>query len=174
MAGRASEGAAAAAGADARPPSLLLPVSIARIWAVELVTGGQLIRFERDPAGNWFHHVGGHIHTPGGFVHKADPVLAPLIAAELAGIDQAPVETVDSHQTDDAALSVFGLEHPSTIVLLYSRDSSRPVARIEIGGAAKDGRSLYARVQGSDTVMTIPGSEADHLSRLIELAGNAS
>ena len=41
-----------------RGPSLLLPVSMAQIWAVEIVTGGKLTRFERDRAGNWFRHVG--------------------------------------------------------------------------------------------------------------------
>jgi hypothetical protein len=50
----------------------------------------------------------------------------------------------------------------------------RPAARIEIGGPAKDGLSLYACVQGSDTVMTISSSEAAGLGRLIELAGNKS
>jgi Domain of unknown function (DUF4340) len=175
MAGRASgSDSVAAGGADGRSPSLLSPVSIVRIWAVEVVTGGRLIRFERDPAGTWFHHVGGPIHAPGGFVHKADPVMAPLIAAELAGIDQAPVENVVAHKPNDLAMAGFGLEHPSKIVLLYSRDSSQAVARIEIGELAKDGRSLYARVQGSDAVVTIPGAEAAHFSRLVELAGNAS
>lgn len=57
------------------------------------------------------------------------------------------------------------------IVLLYSKDSSQPVARLEIGAAAKAGN---ARVAGRDTVVTIPGVEADHLNGLIELAGNAS
>ena len=41
-----------------RGPSLLLPVSMAQIWAVEIVTAGKLTRFERDRAGNWFRHVG--------------------------------------------------------------------------------------------------------------------
>ncbi|HEY4044462.1 MAG TPA: DUF4340 domain-containing protein, partial [Rhodopila sp.] len=152
MAARAS--GSSARDADGRASSLLSPVSIERVWAVELVEGGRLVRFERDPAGNWFHHVGEHIHAPGGFVHRADPALAPLIAAELAGFDQTPVEAVVAHKPDDDTLSEFGLAHPSNIVLLYSRDSSRPVARIEIGGTAKDGRSLYARAQGSDTVVT--------------------
>jgi len=60
------------------------------------------------------------------------------------------------------------------IVLLYSKDSSQPVARLEIGAAAKEGNARYARVAGRDTVVTIPGVEADHLNRLIEPAGNAS
>jgi hypothetical protein len=39
---------------------------------------------------------------------------------------------------------------------------------------AKDGNDLYARVAGSDTVVTIPSLEADHLSGLIALSGNTT
>jgi hypothetical protein len=39
---------------------------------------------------------------------------------------------------------------------------------------ANVGNARYARVAGRDTVVTIPGVEADHLNGLIELAGNAS
>jgi len=60
------------------------------------------------------------------------------------------------------------------LMLLYSRDASRPVARIEIGGPAKDGDGLYARLQGRETVMTVASAEVAHLSKLIALAGNAS
>jgi len=174
MANRASDGSASVNAGDARAPSLFSPVSIARIWAVELVAGGRMIRFERDSAGNWFHHAGEHVHTLGGVLHRADPAMAPLIAAELAGIDQARVETVVAHKPEDSAMQAFGLQHPSDIVLLYSQDSSRPVARLEIGEATKDGHALYARARGSDTVVTIPSLEASHLNRLIELAGNTS
>jgi hypothetical protein len=58
------------------------------------------------------------------------------------------------------------------IVLLYSQDSPQPVARLEIGAAAKAGNARYARVAGRDTVVTIPDAATDHLKRLIELAGN--
>jgi Domain of unknown function (DUF4340) len=70
-----------------RADSLLLPVSIAQVWAAEILSGGILYRFERDPARLWFHHVGQHVHTPGGLVHYADPTLAPLLEAELAALE---------------------------------------------------------------------------------------
>jgi hypothetical protein len=104
---------------------------------------------------------------------RADPAIAPLIAAELAGINQAPVETVVARKPNDTALSGLGLEHPSNIVLLYSRDSSWPVARSASGGWAKDGVSRYARVQRSHTVITIPSGDAAHLGKPVALAGNA-
>ena len=61
-------------------------MSMATISTVEILENGALTRFERDPEGDWFHHVGQHVHAPGGFVHKADPQLAPLLAAELDGV----------------------------------------------------------------------------------------
>jgi hypothetical protein len=80
--------------------------------------------------------IAGHLHPEprrlGGVARRADPATAPLIAAELAGIDQVPVETVVAYPRDDADLSAFCLEHPSNIVLLCSRDSPRPIARIEL------------------------------------------
>ncbi len=60
------------------------------------------------------------------------------------------------------------------IVLLYSKDSSQPVARLEISEAGSGGNARYARVARRGTVVTIPGVEADHLNGLIELAGHAS
>jgi hypothetical protein len=56
----------------------------------------------------------------------------------------------------------------------YINRTYRVLPTPEIGGLAKDGLGLYARVQGSDAVMTISSAEAAHLSRLIELAGNTS
>jgi len=49
-----------------RNGKLLLPVSITQIWAIEIVSRGALYRFERHPAGLWFHHVGQHVHLPVG------------------------------------------------------------------------------------------------------------
>lgn len=49
-----------------RSGNLLLPVSITQVWAIEIVSRGALYRFERHPAGLWFHHVGQHVHLPVG------------------------------------------------------------------------------------------------------------
>ena len=139
-----------------RSANLLLPVSIARVWAIEILSHGVLYRFERDPAGLWFHHVGQHVHTPGGFVHHADPKLAPLIEAELAVLDRLPVARTVVRHPDAAALAGAGLEHPATILLLYSRDTAGPVARIELGNTAADGPDRYARIQQSDMLVIVP------------------
>lgn len=162
---------AGAAGGASRSSALLLPVSMAEIWAVEIVENGVLTRFERDPAGDWFHHTGHHVHKPGGFVHKADPKFAPLIAAELTALEGASIETVVARHPDEDTLGQFGLDHPPSIMLLYSRDSSRPVARIEFGKPTQDGFARYARVQETDSVVTVADYASSHLGKLLQLAG---
>jgi uncharacterized protein DUF4340 len=156
------------------PANLLLPISIAQVWAIEIVSGGALYRFERDPAGLWFHHTGQHVHTLGGFVHHADPGLAPLIEGELAVLDRSPIERTIAQHPDVAALAGSGLEHPATMLLLYSRDTAGPVARIEFGSTAADGPERYARVQQSDIIVTVPDDTAQHLTKLVHLAGAPS
>jgi hypothetical protein len=157
----------------ARGAELLLPVSIAQLWAVEIVSRGALYRFERDPAGLWFHHVGQHVHLPGGFVHQADPTLAPLIEAELAGLDRLSIARIVARHPDAAGLASAGLEHPATILLLYSRDTAGPVARIEFGHPAADDLDRYARIQQSDALVVVSDS-ARHLAALLQLAGTPS
>ena len=158
--------------AERAAANLLLPVSIAEVWAIEIVSGGALYRFERDPAGLWFHHTGQHVHLPGGFVHHADPAMAPLITAELALLDRSPIMRIVARHPDAATLAGLGFEHPATIVLLYSRDSAGPVARIELGNVAADGSDRYARIQQNDVLATVPDDVPQYLGGLVKLAGN--
>jgi len=151
----------------------LLPVSIAQVWAIEIVSRGALHRFERDVDGLWFQHVGQHVHTPGGFVHHADPGSAPLIEAQLAGLDGLPIARRIAEHPDEAALGRFGLEHPATILLLYSRDSAGPIARVEFGNAAEQS-GHYTRVQEGGALVVAPAEAARHLAALLELAGSPS
>jgi Domain of unknown function (DUF4340) len=157
-----------------RPSTLLLPVSMGTISAVEIVENGALTRFERDPDGDWFHHVGQHTHGPGAPAHKADPQLAPLLAAEFTALERASIETVVTQHPDPDTLREFGLEHPPLIILLYTRDSSRAVARVEFGKASPDGLGRYARVQETDDVVIVPSYAAAHLEKLLQLAGARS
>lgn len=154
-----------------RPKLLFLPMSFATIWAVEIVQNGTLTRFERDPAGDWFHHLPGHVHKPGGFIHKADPKIAPLLVAEFTALERAPVEALVAKHPDEATLAADGLEHPSTIMMMYARDSLGAVARVELGNPTPDGFGRYARVRESDNLVSVPTYVAAHLDRLLELAG---
>jgi hypothetical protein len=157
----------------ARAPGLLLPISIAQIWAVEIVSGGVLSRFERDPAGLWFHHFGQHLHVAGGFVHHADPKLAPLIAEALDMLDRMPIAATAVAHPDAAALAAAGLVHPATILLLYSRDAAGPVARIEFGSAIADGSRRWVHLRQSDRLVTVPPGSEKPLAALLQLAGTS-
>jgi hypothetical protein len=114
------------------------------------------------------------VHTPGGFVHHADPNLARLIEAELSVLDRLPVARVVTPHPDATALAGAGLDHPSTILLLYSRDTAGPVARIELGNAAADGLGRYARIQQNETLVIVPHDAAQHLAAMLQLAGTPS
>lgn len=162
---------AAAVNGEARPKLLFLPMSFATIWAVEIVQNGALTRFERDPAGDWFHHLPGHVHKPGGFVHKADPFIAPSLAAEFTALERASVEAAVAKHPDEATLAADGLEHPSAIMMMYARDSLGAVARVEFGNPTPDGFGRYARVRETDNLVSVPQYVAAHLDRLLQLAG---
>lgn len=157
----------------ARSSGLLLPTSIDRVWAVEIVYGGTLHRFERDSSGNWFLHVGQHTHA-GGPAHVADPAKASIIAVALEAFEQTQIETrVASHSGGDA-LERYGLSRPAVIALLYARDSSSPLARIEIGSMAEDGFGRYARLSQDGDVVKIAAYEAERLIGLLKAVGAAS
>jgi uncharacterized protein DUF4340 len=157
-----------------RAPDLLLPVSIAQIWVLEIVSHGALYRFERDPSGLWFHHVSQHVHLPGGLVHRADPATASLIEAELAALDRVPVANIVARHPGAGVLDTSGLAHPAAILLLYSRDSAGPVARVEFGDPAVEEGNRYVRIQQSDLLAVVPSDAAAHLARLLQITGNPS
>ena len=127
---------------------------MAQVWAVEIVAGGKLTRFERDSASNWFRHTGQHSHAANANAHLADPMQARIIAAALDAFDATAVETRLGRTTDAGHLAKFGLSFPPVIVLLYARDNSTELARIEFGGAA-DGLDRYARLAPDGEVVTV-------------------
>jgi hypothetical protein len=172
MAQRLLPAGASDANAMQRSSTLLLPMSMATISTVEILENGALTRFERDPEGDWFHHVGQHVHGPGGVpAHKADPQLAPLLGAELSALEHASVEAVVAQHPEPDTLPDFGLEHPPSVLLLYTRDSSRAVAHVEFGKPTPDGSGRYARVQETDNVVIVRSFAAAHLEKLLQLAG---
>jgi hypothetical protein len=150
--------------------ALVLPVSLAQIWAVEIVAEGNLQRFERDRAGDWFHHVGEHVHLSSADAHSADPQQAKVIAGELAAFERTPIEGMVAAADDSNVLTRAGLAHPALIVLLYARDNSQAVTRLELGKPADDGFHRYARTRDGGTIVTIPSYAAAHLTALLRLA----
>jgi hypothetical protein len=169
----AESGGEATAGVK-RLAGLLLPVSIERVWAVEIVFKGKLHRLERDDAGNWLLHVGQHTHSSNTSAHVADPGQARIIATALAALDQTQIEGLVARHPDSSELEHSGLERPMMIALVYQRDNSSPLARIEIGNMAEDGFGRYARIAGSGDVVTIAAYEAERLIDLLKTIGSAS
>lgn len=157
-----------------RSPGLLLPASIDRIWALEIVFQGKLHRFERDAAGNWLLHVGQHTHAGNTDAHVADPGQARIIATALAALDQTQIEGLVARHPESGQLDHYGLGRPMLIALAYQRDNSSPLARIEIGNMAEDGFGRYARIAKSGDVVTIAAYEAGRLIDLLKTVGAAS
>jgi hypothetical protein len=155
-----------------RSADLLLPVSMAQVWAIEIVAGGKLTRFERDTAGAWFRHLGQHSHAAGANVHVADPVQAPIIDAAFRAFDTAVAEARVG-PGDAAHLSRYGLALPTLIVLFYARDSSTPLARLEFGASA-DKLDRYARLAPDGAVITVAEFEPRRLTELLKVVGAGS
>lgn len=152
-----------------RGTSLLLPVSVAQVWAIEIVFAGKLTRFERDAAGNWFRHIGQHAHTAGNNAHVADPAQARIIETALRAFDTAAVETRVG-PADLARLARYGLALPTLMVLFYARDSSTPLARLEFGAAA-DSLDRYARLAPNGAIVTVAEFEVRRLTELLRAVG---
>jgi hypothetical protein len=169
----AESGGEATAGAT-RLAGLLLPVSVDRIWAVEIAFKGRLHRLERDSSGNWLLHVGQHTHSGNTPAHLADPGQARIIATALAALDQTQIEGLVARHPDSSQLEHYGLGRPMLIALIYQRDNPSPLARIDIGNMAEDGFGRYARIAESGDVVTIAAYEAGRLIDLLKTIGAAS
>lgn len=155
-----------------RGTSLLLPVSMAQVWAVEIVSAGKLTRFERDAAWNWFRHIGQHTHAAGNDAHVADPAQARIIDTAFSAFDAAAVETRVG-LAEPAQLARYGLALPTLMVLFYARDSSTPLARLEFGEAA-DSLDRYARLAPDGAVVTVAEFEVRRLTELLRAVGAGS
>jgi hypothetical protein len=154
----------------ARFSALFLPTSIDQVWAFEIIYGGALHRFERDSSGNWFLHVGEHTHAASS-AHVADPAKASIIAAALEAFEQTQIETLVARHSGGDDFDRYGLSRPAIIALLYARDSSSPLARIDIGSMAKDGFGRYARISQDGDVVQIAAYEAERLTGLLKAVG---
>ncbi len=155
-----------------RSADLLLPFSMAQVWAIEIVASGKLTRFERDAAGTWFRHIGQHTHTASGDVHVADPAQAMIIDAAFRGFDVAVAEA-RAALGDAPHPAKYGLTLPTLIVLFYARDSSKPLARLEFGAPA-DRLDRYARLAPDGAVVTVAEFEPRRLTELLKAVGAGS
>jgi Domain of unknown function (DUF4340) len=162
----------AGAAVASRSTGLLLPVSMAQVWAIEIVASGKLTRFERDAAGTWFRHLGQHTHMAGGDVHVADASQAAIIDGAFRAFDAAATEARVA-SGDAPHLVQYGLALPALIVLFYPRDSSTSLARLEFGAPA-DKLDRYARLAPNGAVVTVAEFEPRRLIELLKAVGAGS
>lgn len=153
---------------------LLLPVSLEQIWAIEVAFEGKLHRLERDGNGNWFLHVGQHTHTGNSPGHVADPTQARIIANALEAFDQTQIESLVVRHAGPEQIEQYGLSRPIIIALVYARDASSPLARIEIGNLAADAFGEYVRLAATGDVVTIAAYESARLIELLKAIGAVS
>jgi hypothetical protein len=143
---------------------VLYPVPLERLTAVEIIAGGRLHRFERDPGGQWFHHA--HVHAPADAAHdhRADPVTAERIAQALAMSSRTRIER--RLPFDPAKRQEYGLAYPPLILVLYGSDEARPSLTVETGDLAADTISRYAYLAERGVLVTIPDYQVANLHAL--------
>ncbi|PWT70484.1 MAG: hypothetical protein C5B46_09425 [Proteobacteria bacterium] len=150
----------------ARNPRLLLPVPLAQVGAIEIVSGGGVHRFERDQNGEWFYH-GVHATTDATHTHRADPALAQRIETAFEGFDRAQVERkLASGQSAEQ----FGLANPKMLILVYRPNEVQPLLQVAVGDVAPDTYSRYIMVVGGSSVVTIANYQIDNLLGLVKAA----
>jgi hypothetical protein len=143
---------------------MLLPVPVDQLGALEIADGGTRHRFERDAAGAWFYH-GVHTGSEGQHAHAADPAVARRIEDAVLAFGRTRIER---QLPRDADTKAFGVTTPRTVILIYRRDDSRPLAQYAVGDVAPDALSRYVDVVGGPGVVTIPGYQIDNLLSLIQ------
>jgi hypothetical protein len=169
-----NEGNDEATAAARHSAKLLLPVSLEQIWAIEIAFEGKLHRLERDVIGNWFLHVGQHTHSGNSPGHVADPTQARTIANALEAFDQTQIESLVARHASPEQVDRYGISRPVIIALIYARDSSSPLARIEIGNVAADAFGRYVRLAATGDVVTIAGYESARLIEMLKAIGAVS
>ena len=98
---------------------------------------------------------------------------APSLVENCGGQLVRSVESRAAPAPAEAELTRFGLALPPIIVLLYARDSSTPLARLELGTAA-DSFDRYARLAPRGDVVTIAEFEVNRLTELLKAVGAGS
>lgn len=143
---------------------LLVPLPIEQIGAIEIATAGTVHRFERDPAGVWFYH-GAHASAQGAHEHRTDPAMAERIDKALTGFGRAKMERdfpFDPKRTD------YGVTSPQTLILVYKRGETQPLAQYAVGEIAPDTVSRYALQLGGNRVFTMAEFHVQNLLKLVE------
>ena len=155
----------------AREASMLVPVPVDRLGAVEIAERGRRHRFERDAAGVWLYHGVHTAATTADHTHAADAVLSEHIERAFTAFGRARTERQFELQGDGAA---YGLTAPEVVILLYRAGDQQPLAQYAVGNVAPDTVSRYVLLVGQRRVVTIPSFHVDNLREVIQTAAARS
>ncbi|MSQ58232.1 MAG: hypothetical protein EXR36_00870 [Betaproteobacteria bacterium] len=144
----------------------LLPLPVAQIGAIEIAHEGQLHRFERDAAGEWFYH-GAHAGAAPGHEHLTNPILAKRMGEAFAALDKARMEREAPLDKDNDR---FGVVVPKIILIVYKPQESQPLAQYSIGDMAPDALVRYVHLLGTNRVITLPQYHIENLLGVIRAA----
>lgn len=145
---------------------MLVTAPLDQIGALEIVAAGEMHRFERDPAGVWFHH-GAHAKVDGAHGHRTDPVLAETIGRAVAAFSAARLER-DFRL--DPKENTFGLSTPGMVILVYRSGEAQAMAQYAIGDIAPDTTSQYVLPIGGDRIFTVAAYQFENLANLVTKA----
>lgn len=143
---------------------MLVPLPVEQLGAVEVVHGGALHRFDRDPAGQWYYHGVHQAATDPAHGHVTDPEAAKRIEAAFVALGRAKLER--EFAISDAGAQ-YGLASPQMVLLLLARGQTQPVIQYAVGDVAADTVSRYVMVVGGRQAATIPDYQIANLLQLI-------
>ena len=150
--------------ADAQLGEPLVSTAYADWAALDTLSRGERLHFERNASGLWWRHDALATETAD-HLHPSDPAAAERIGQVLSTLSRARVER--SLVNDPARLAAYGLANPALILLIHGRDG-RLLQTIELGDIAPDGLSRYVQVAQTRQVHTIPNYHASGLLSLLE------
>lgn len=148
----------------------VIPVPIEQVGALEVAHAGALHRFERDAEGVWLYHSA-HAPVDGTHGHQADPALADVIRTKLIGFARAHRERSIPY---DPKTQDYGLANPKTLLLVYRKGETQPLAQFAFGDPAPDGVSRYVLQMGATTVFTIANFQYENLVSLVDAVVKAA
>ena len=150
--------------------SMLMPVPIDQVGAIEVADAGTLHRFERDAGGAWFYH-GVHTGTEAAHEHATDAATAARIEAAFRAFGRTRIERRLPPGTDPRR---HGLTSPRTLVIIYRRNERQPLGQYAVGDVAPDTVSRYVDMVGGAGIVTIPGYQVDNLLSLVSAVRSAA
>ncbi len=155
--------------ADEDAARMWMPVAPDDLAAVEVLNGGSLHRFERDPQGIWFYH-GIHASNATTHEHTVDQAASERISKALSGTARAKLER--EVPLEGGRGEQYGVATPRTIVLFYRKEQSQPVAQYAVGDLAPDGSSRYVLMVGAKSAFTLPEYQVTNLLYLVDSFAN--